>query len=274
MPVLDALGTALKALFDVLLLLFGSLPPIWGLLFISLLAGLGMILIFGRTSDQDAITRMRNRMTGEVLGILLHVSRPSVVLRFAGRLMVSNFAYLWHLLRPLLVIALPFALVWGQLEARYSTVDLPEERDPVTVTLLYSILPHIEERNLEGCGLEILEPVMQVDTLREVSFRIAAMPGYPRTLSAGGFTFPVGRTGDWNGALIARGFRAGNPVERLFRPWLSADCSIPDGPVACSFDLSEASYHVLGGHWSWLAVFLVFSSLSAIAGARLFRIKI
>jgi hypothetical protein len=274
MPVLDALGTALKVLFDVLLSPFGSLPPIWGLLFISLLAGLGMILVFGRISDQDAITRMRNRMTGEVLGILLHVSRPSAVLRFAGRLIVSNFIYLWHLLRPLIVIALPLALVWGQLEGRYSTIDLPEERDLVTVTLSYSLLPQIEERTIVGCGVEILEPVMQVDTLREVSFRIAALPGYPRALSAGGVIFPVGRTGDWNGALVMRGFRIAKPVERLFKPWLSADCWIPDGPIACSFDLTGASYHVFGGHWSWLAVFLVFSSLSAIAGARLFRIKI
>jgi hypothetical protein len=274
MPATDATGTVLKVLFDALLLPFGKLPPIWGLLFISILAGLGMIRVFGRVSDQDAITRIRNRMTGEVLGILLHVSRPLTVLRFAGRLIVSNFIYLWNLFRPLIVIALPFALVWGQLEGRYSTIELAEERDPVTVTLSYSILPQIKERTIEGSGAQILDPVMQVDTLRELSFRIAAMPGYPRTLTAGGFTFSVGRTGDWNGALVMRGFRAGRPVERLFKPWLSEYRGIPDGPFAGSFDLAAANYHVLGGHWSWLAVFLVFSSLSAIAGARLFRIKI
>jgi hypothetical protein len=274
MPILDSLGTVLRLLFDALLLPFRGLPPFWGLLFLSLLTGLGMIHVFGRISDQNAITRLRRRMTGEVLGILLHVSRPSTVLRFAGRLIVSNFVYLWHLFRPMLVIALPFALIWGQLEARYSTVDLPEERDPVTVTLSYAVLPEIEERAIEGCGISFRGHVMQVDTLREMSFRVLALPEHPRTVSAGGVSFRVGRTGDWNGAIIARGFDTGRALERLFRPWLTGAADVPDGPFAGRFDLAPAGYPVLGGRWSWLAVFLMFSTLSAMAGAKLFRVRI
>jgi hypothetical protein len=274
MFILNHLGTVLRLLFDALLLPFRALPPFWGLLFLSLLAGIGMIHVFGRISDQNEIARLRKRMTGEVLGILLHVSRPSTVLRFAGRLIVSNFVYLWHIFRPMLVIALPFVLIWSQLEARYSTVDLSGDRDPVTVTLSYTNLPRIEQRAIDGSGILFVGPVMQVDTLREISFSILALPEHPRTLSAGGVSFPVGRTGDWSGAIIARGFDTGRELERFFRPWITGAGVVPDGPFAGRFDLASVSYPVLGGHWSWLAVFLVFSTLSALAGAKLFRVRI
>jgi len=41
----------------------------------------------------------------------------------------------------------------------------------------------------------------------------------------------------------------------------------PDPPA-------EARYRILGGRWSWLTVFLVYSSLAAIAGAAEFKVKV
>jgi len=84
----------------------------------------------------------------------------------------------------------------------------------------------------------------------------------------------VGRSANWSGAIIYRGFRIGRPLERLFKPWLASADDLPGEPRAGRFELSAAEYVVLGGHWSWLAVFLVFSSLSALAGAKLFRVRI
>jgi len=233
-----------------------------------------MIAVFGRVSDQDAIGRLRRRMTGDALGILLHVSRPGAVMRFVGRLLADNSAYLWHVLRPLLVLAFPFALLWGQLEARYATVDLAEGIDPVTVTLRWIEAPSRSAMTPSGTRIAIDGPVMRIDTLRQTSFRIVALPGHPRSLTAGGVSFPVGRTGDWNGSVISRGFLSGRPIERLFKPWLTGVRAVPGGPSAGWLVLPPAGYGVLGGHWSWIAVFLVFSSLSALAGARLFRVRI
>lgn len=135
MFILDALGTLLRIILDVLLIPFRGLPPFWGLLFISMLAGLGMIQVFGRVSDQNAISRLRKRMTGEVLGILLHVSRPGTVMRFAGKLIVSNFVYLWHILKPLLVLAVlrtALGTAGGQICHGHSHGgDEPRYRDPL-----------------------------------------------------------------------------------------------------------------------------------------------
>ncbi|MEN8209588.1 MAG: hypothetical protein ABFR50_10105, partial [Candidatus Fermentibacteria bacterium] len=270
----DAIGILINALFDLLLVPFRALPQIWGLLFISLLSGLGMITVFRLVSNQDRISRIRRRMGGEILGILLHLNNPGTVIRFAGKLIRSNTVYLAHILVPLLVITLPFMLVWGQLDARYGTAVM-DINDPVTVTALFeNDLPARNRIEIGVSGLELIPPVVFIDTLDEISFRILPDGNIPRTLEIEEVLVQVGRIGNWNGCRILRAFDSGNSLKRLFNPWIGKIDKTPAGPVSGMYSLPDVRYGILGGHWSWIAVFLLFSSLSAIAGARIFKVNI
>ena len=121
-------------LTTVLLIPFRSLHPLAGAVWLSVLAGLCMILIFRWLTDQEAISELRRRMGAEVLGMLIYISSPGTVLRMAGRLLRSNLRYLVLILRPLVVIAIPFAVLLGQLDARYSR-GIPSPGEDITVTL-------------------------------------------------------------------------------------------------------------------------------------------
>ena len=272
--IFNIIGSTLTWVLDTLLLPFRSLPSIWGLLFISLFAGLGMISIFKMTSNQEKISMLRKRMLGEIFGILLHVSSPGTVIRFAGRLIWSNTLYLLYILKPLLFIAIPFMLIWGQLDARYGS-DSRDLDVPVTVTVSYEeFFPDRDDIAVSGIGIEVIPPVVMLDTLRQVSFRIAFEDGIIGSLRVNGTVSTVGSTGLWNGAIILRGFDGSNSLKRLFCPWVGRPVLTDDGPVTGWYSLQSVRYGVLGGHWSWLAVFLVFSSVFAIAGAKLFNVKI
>lgn len=267
-------GSLLNGFFDILLIPFRIFPPFWGLLFISLISGFGMILVFSRVSDQKKIARLRKKMGGEVLGILLHVSNPGTVMIFAGKLIKSNTIYLGYLLKPLLVIAIPFMLLWGQLDARYSTGSMNEDY-PTTVTVQYENgLPASENLNIKVTGLELIPPVVTVNTLDEASFRILPEGDTLRSLEIGGTVIPVGRTGSWNGCRILRGFNSAGSLKRFFSPWIGRIDQTEEGPGSGWYSLPDTRYGILGGHWSWIAVFLVFSTLSATAGAKLFKVKI
>ena len=63
------LNRTLNGLFDLLLRPFLGLPPIWALLAISLVAGVLMLWIFGRVSDQKAIKAIRDKIRGHLLGL-------------------------------------------------------------------------------------------------------------------------------------------------------------------------------------------------------------
>jgi len=267
-------ASVLSGFFDIILLPFRMLPPFCGLLFISLVSGLGMIFVFSRVSNQKKISRLRKRMGGEVLGILLHVSSPGTVIRFAWRLICSNTLYLAYILKPLLVIAVPFMLVWGQLDARYSTEGMKKDL-PITVTVQYGNgLPARENLDIKTTGVELIPPVVMVDTLDEASFRMLPESDNLRSLEIGGTVIRVGRTGNWSGCRILRGFDSGGSLKRLFCPWIGRINRTEEGPGSGSYSLPDVRYGVLGGYWSWIAVFLVFSTLSAIVGARVFKVKI
>ena len=272
--IFNIIGSVLTLVLDTILIPFRYLPSIWGLLFISLLAGLGMISIFRLTSNQEKISHLRKKMLGEIFGILLHVSSPAIVMRFAGRLIWSNTQYLLYIFKPLLVIAIPFMMIWGQLDARYGT-DTVDWNTSVTVTVKYeNSLPERDDINVIGTGIEILSPVVMVDTLKQVSFRIVFEEKMIAILNINGTESTVGATGLWNGAIILRGFDGSNSLKRLFCPRIGRAVLADAGPISGWYSLMPVRYRILGGHWSWMAVFLVFSSVSAISGAKIFNVKI
>lgn len=265
----------INGFFDLVLLPFGGLPPFWGLLFVSLLSGLGMIAVFKAVSDQDKISRIRKRMAGEVMGILLHVSSPGTVLRFAGRLIWSNTLYLGYMLKPLLVIAVPFMLVWGQLEARYGSLPMQAE-EKVTVTVQYpeEDYPRREDLNITANSLEIVPPPVMVDTLHQVSFRVVPVGNEEREICFSGNCVPAGRVNRRSGARILRGFDTGGNLWNLFTPHIEIVDREELTPRSGWYSLMGTDYNVLGWHWSWIAVFLVFSMISALAGAKVFKVKV
>ena len=264
--------SVLNFIVDALLYPFRPLPPFWGLLFISILAGLGMILIFSRFSNQPAIARLRKRMGGEVLGILLHVSRPGTVIAFALKLIWSNMLYLGHLLVPMAVMAVPFMLLWGQLDARYGArpLDPGEYR---TVTLEFAgEMPSREDMDITAEGVELIPPVVMVDEINEASFRILQYEEGSGQLMAGSTAVEFGRSYEGSGAVVFRGFRGSPGIWSLFTPMYQVRTADPD--LSGRWSMPGTDYSVLGGHWSWIAVFLVFSMVSAVAGAKIMKIKV
>ena len=147
---IDFMNHIFMDITTLLLLPWRKLPPLWGLVWLSLLAGICMILVFKGFSNQEAIGRIRKKMGAHALGMLLFISNPLTVLSMAGRLILSNFAYLWLIVKPLLVITVPFVILMGQVDARFSRI--PSSRlEEITVTLVYS--DDLPERNSFDLGI-------------------------------------------------------------------------------------------------------------------------
>ena len=248
--------------FDIILYPFRTLHPLWGQMWISALTGLLMILIFKKTSNQQAISQLRRKMGSRALGMLLYLESPLTVLKLAFGLITDNFIYLWHLLRPMLVIAVPFILVAAQLDARYGFKP-PSSPRPATVTIRWddSLPGEIDEPTVGS----VVSPVVTIADSLEKSFSFTGENGV--------FAMENLRIGTSGGAgsVVIRGAEKPGLIQALLRPW---NASAPEGIHSVSSFLQPADYGVLGGRWSWFGVFLVFSSLWAIAGAVVFKVKV
>ncbi|PIE51983.1 hypothetical protein CSA37_08920 [Candidatus Fermentibacteria bacterium] len=253
----------MTVLFDLLLTPFKSLHPLWGMSWISALAGVLMILVFKWTSNQQAISELRRKMGSRALGMLLYLESPPTVVKLGFSLIMDNFIYLWHILRPMLVIALPFVLTAAQLDARYGFLP-PSETQPSTAVIRWKSAPSGAPEAETGT---IISPVVTIADSLEQSFSFTSSQGVFSTADG---TVKAG-TDSQTGSVVVRGAEQNSIMRDLFRPWNGAAA---EGVKSVQIHLQPAHYNVLGGRWSWFAVFLVFSSLWAIAGAVVFRVKV
>ncbi len=255
----------MNTLFDILLLPFRSLNPLWGLMWISALSGIMMILVFKKTSNQQAISMLRRKMGSRALGMLLFLESPLTVLKLAFSLVTDNFIYLWHLLKPMLIIAIPFLVTAAQLDARYSREPL-DATHPATVTVQWvDSVPSCGAAGPESGAL--ISPVVTISDSLEQSFSFTGAGGLFVYNEMG---IRLGTAGH-SGSILVRGAENSGVIQSLLRPWNGA---LEPGIAGIHSSIRETSYHIFGGRWSWFAVFLVFSSVWAIIGAVVFKVKV
>ena len=117
--IVDSFNALLRALVSGFAALFAAYDPLVGLSVASVVIGLGMLWVVGRTSDQQAISQAKKHMQARLLEMRLYQDEPVLLLRAQGHLLVENFRYVRHMLRPALFLALPMVVLYGHFDAVY-----------------------------------------------------------------------------------------------------------------------------------------------------------
>lgn len=131
---MGALHTALVAVFDVGLGPILRLPPLAGLLIISVITAAGVVLVMRQVSDQRRLRATRRRMQAALFEIRLHADDPVAVLRSFGDLLAQNATYLRLNVVSLLWLIVPLWLLVAQLQAFYGYSGL-RRGEPALITL-------------------------------------------------------------------------------------------------------------------------------------------
>ncbi len=150
--IIDVFNAMLRALVAGYVGQFGFLDPLVGLVIASVLVGVAMLWVVGRTSDQGAIIRARKRMQARLLEMRLYRDEPGLILRAQGNLLLENSRYVGHMLRPALFLALPMVVLYAHFDAVYG-------RRPLRVgeTALLSAETELEASDLALSGTGPLE---------------------------------------------------------------------------------------------------------------------
>jgi hypothetical protein len=155
---------------------FSFAPPLVGLTYLSAAVGVGMLWVFGKTSNQKKMKQVKRRVQAGLLELRVYVDEPAISLGAQKTLLAANLNYLALALRPALWMALPVGLLLIHLASFYDRTPLPLA-EPALVTMRMtgdfaaSAPPPelIVPRNVA-----ILGPPVRVAAAREVSWRIVA----------------------------------------------------------------------------------------------------
>ena len=114
----------------------GVLPGWLSNTLISAVVGVLLLIAFKYTSNQKAISRVRDGIKAQLLAMKLFKDNALVILRAQGRILLGALLLLFYALSPMLVMVVPFCLLLGQLGLWYQARPLKVgEETVVTVQL-------------------------------------------------------------------------------------------------------------------------------------------
>ena len=138
---------ALRPLFDALLLPFRALPPIVGLLVVSLVAAIGMLLVYKRTSNQDRLEAVKRQIHACLFEIRLFKDDVPAILRAQTEILRHNAKYLALSLVPMLWMIVPLTLVIAQLQFHYGYRGLRPGEDFIVKARLSQLFSEVVMRD-------------------------------------------------------------------------------------------------------------------------------
>jgi uncharacterized membrane protein (DUF106 family) len=175
-PILSGITTA----FDVMLAPFAGLNPWVGLLVVSVVTGVVMLLIFGKTSNQKRITETKDKLKAYIMEMWIFRNDTLVMFSAIGNVIRNNLQYLRHSLRPLVFILVPVLVIMVQLGIRYGNQPFdPGDVTIVSAELKEGVLPSDLDAALSGpMGVRVMSPPLRIDSEREIDWKVQAlMPG-------------------------------------------------------------------------------------------------
>lgn len=174
--IIRILNVPMNALGKVLLAPIAVLPGWLSNGIISVIAGVGLILLFKYTSNQTAIGLVRDKIKANMLALKLYKDSLSVTFKSQGQIFKGAGLLLFHALRPMLIMIVPVSLLLAQMGLWYQKRPLlVSEEAVVTVQLAGDVdseLPEVKIDSIEGA--EILMGPIRAFSKRQVHWKIRA----------------------------------------------------------------------------------------------------
>jgi hypothetical protein len=256
------INAALRAAFDLLLLPFRTLPPLVGLLVVSVIGALGMLIVYKKTSNQKRLETVKRQIHACLFELRLFSDDLPAILRAQGEILRHNLRYIGLSLVPMAVMLVPLALVVAQLQFHYGYRGLrPNEDFLVKVRLKEGHADTRPRATLQApAGLAVQTPAVWIPAERELAWRLRAAQwgDYELKLQLDGREY-------LKSAQVSEAVRRRSPVRlapglvnQLVYP---AEDPLPrDAPVeSISVGYAESEVPVLGHPVNWLVLFVLLS---------------
>jgi uncharacterized membrane protein (DUF106 family) len=271
-------NSVLNKVFDVLFLPVRGLGPWAAMILVSLLTSFLMLLIFRHTSNQAGIKKEKNLIKAHLLELRLFKDNMGVQLKAQGRILLANFKYVGHNMRPMLVMIVPVLLILIQLNLWFGAASLkPGDPVLVKVRLAEGKYPSEVPAALAASGeLEVETPPLRIEDEAEIDWRLRAKtPGPGRlTLTVGGETVVKSASVGATRLSPIPSLKPGrNLLDQIFNP---GEAPLPSSSVVRSVEVRypSASMPLFGMHIHWLIVYFILSIAFGYAFKGLFKVEI
>ncbi len=262
-------------IFDLLFTPFSGLHPIWGLIFISIVTGLFMLLIFKRTSNQKGIREAKKHIQAYLLELRLYQYDAGLSLQAFKNVLKSNMKYLGYALKPMLFLVVPVLLIMIQIGARYEYRPLSVGEQTVLDVRLSEDVQNADIRIETPEGVRVETPPMRIPEENRIYWRIRAV-----SKGEGELVFRYGEEALSKRISVDSRRKKLSP-KRLKASSVKSLLYPAETPLSGMDFLQEIHLHyphqslsVLGIRIHWLVLFFIFSMVTGFAFKNIFGVEI
>ena len=269
-------NTVLNQAFRFLLLPFEGFSPWVGLVVTSLLTAIFMLLVFRRTSNQDALRDAKRKIHAGLFEMRLYQDDLRALFSAQRDILRHNLTYLRHTLKPLAWMILPLMLILVQLNCRYGFRSLEPGETAIVRVKFNAPWDEVADgiQLQSGDGLRIETPVLRIPRLQEADWRIRAVEAGTHAL-----ILRVGEISMEKRVRVESGLaqlsprRVSGGVDSFLYP------SEPTLPDEAAIEYIEVSYPelrlpLLGYDCHWMIPFFVLAIVFAFVLRRPFKVVI
>ena len=213
---------------------------------ICILWGLLAFWVFRRFTDRAALRIVRKRLYARLMEIRLFAEEPSLVWKAQKAVVAENLRFLALIWKPVLILGVPFALLYSPLDSIYGWAPLPVGRSAL-VTLQLGGSGDTQPILRTPSGIVVETAAVRIVRERQVIWRIRPLASTRGDLSIQG---PDGGK--------ARGIEAGEPDLSFHHRREPVS-----GAAWMEVDYPPALVKIAGLSLNWLIWFVIFSTASA-----------
>jgi hypothetical protein len=249
--------------------------PLSIVVWLSIVVGLAMVVLFGYTSDQKAIKIAKDQLKAHLLAVRLFRDQLHVVMGSYGKVLRGTGRYLKLAFMPLLYVIIPITFLIIQVDRYLGSTPVPVNA-PFLMTVQASNADALNSVSLElPPDVSITAPPVHVPAENAVVWRLQAeKPGhYEVKVSAGSQSTSKKVCAGTDVARISPVRLRGHFWDRLFssaEPAISAEVPID----AISVNYPDRNIDVAGYGVNWIVLFFVLSMIAGFAFKEILGIQI
>jgi uncharacterized membrane protein (DUF106 family) len=253
------------------------MSPLFIVVVLSIFVGLGMILLFGYTSDQKAIAIAKDQLKAHLLAVRLYRDQLHVVMGSYGEVLRGTGRYLKLAFKPLLYVIIPITFLIVQLDRSLGLAAI-HTNTPFLVTARLTSADAMNEISIDlPPEIQADAPPVHVSSENEVVWRLVATRGgsYEIKLSA-------------NGATATKAIRVTSALARVSpvrlrdhfweRIFLSGEPALPGGgpieSIAVHYPERSIPLGIAGYEMNWIWLFFILSMIAGFIFKELLGIQI
>ncbi|MGA8068806.1 MAG: hypothetical protein WCA47_15875 [Terriglobales bacterium] len=255
---------------------------------LSLVVGLLMVVLFGYTSDQKAISRAKDQLKAHLLAVRLYRDQIPVVMGSYGKILRGTGSYLKLAFKPLLYVIIPITLLMVQIDRYLGQTPLP-------VNAPFLLTVHLGG---QSSNAKAADASMAVDAMNKVTLELPpeiTMTAPPVHIDADNevvWRLAGTKDGEYELKIVAAGQSAtkavcvGSDLPRIStvrlrgrfweRMFSSAEPALPEkSPIeSISINYPDRNIEVAGYGMNWIWLFFILSMVAGFIFKELLGIQI